>query len=120
MQIPNEISAEILSQAQNIDWVCIDLEHSSISYEKCESLIRAIDSGGSIPFVRLTSNNPDQIKRVLDSGARGIIVPMVNTKMSKKLSMQCTTLRNKGAGLARAQEWGINLKNISKTKRIIC
>jgi 2-dehydro-3-deoxyglucarate aldolase len=120
VQIPNEISAEILSKAQNIDWVCIDLEHSSISYEKCESLIRAIDSGGSIPFVRLTSINPDQIKRVLDSGARGIIVPMVNTLEDVKKAfnaMHYPPEGTRGVGLARAQEWGNKFEKYIKNEK---
>ena len=60
------------------DWIVIDLEHSMISLEVAGELIRVIDLAGVPPLVRLTSNHPDQIKRVMDAGAHGIIVPMVN------------------------------------------
>ena len=76
--IPNPAIAEILVAA-GYDWLVVDLEHSIISIEQAGELIRTIDLGGSAPLVRITSNNPDQIKRVMDAGAHGIIVPMVNS-----------------------------------------
>ena len=66
--------------AADFEWVCIDLEHNPITLRETEDMIRIIDLKGKTPLVRLTSNNSDQIKRVMDSGAHGIIVPMVNCK----------------------------------------
>ena len=70
--------AEIMSKA-GYEWLVVDLEHSVITIREAEDLIRIIDLAGVIPLVRLTSNNNDQIKRVMDAGAKGIIVPMVNS-----------------------------------------
>src|SRR3990167_8565198 len=70
--------AEIMAHA-GFDWLVVDLEHSTISIERAGELIRVIDLCGIAPLVRLTSNHPDQIKRVMDAGAHGIIVPMVNS-----------------------------------------
>src|SRR5438067_833823 len=70
--------AEILAKA-GFEWLVIDLEHSVIGIETAGELIRIIDLCGVDPLVRLTSNDADQIKRVLDAGAHGIVVPMVNT-----------------------------------------
>jgi len=109
LQIPSETCAEILSSSEAFDWVCIDLEHSPISIETCESLIRAIEGSGSIPIVRLTSNNSDLIKRVMDSGALGIIVPMVcdyNSVLKAVNEMHFPPKGKRGVGLARAQGWG--------------
>ena len=71
--------AEIMCKA-GFDWLAVDLEHSAITISEAEDLIRVIELSGSTPLVRLTSNNVDQIKRVMDSGAHGIIVPMVKTE----------------------------------------
>ena len=116
VQIPSAISAEILSSSDLFEWVCIDLEHSSISIETCESLIRSIEGAGSIPIVRLTSNNSDLIKRVMDSGALGIIVPMVcdyNSILEASNAMHLPPRGTRSVGLARAQGWG---KNFQKYK----
>ena len=68
---------EIFSKA-GYEWIVVDLEHSSLSINQAAEMIRIIDLSGSVPFVRLTSNDSDQIKRVLDCGAKGIIVPNIN------------------------------------------
>ena len=74
--IPHPSIAEILASA-GYDWLVIDLEHTTISIAEAGELIRVIDLCGVAPLVRLTSNQPDQIKRVMDAGAHGIVVPMV-------------------------------------------
>ena len=71
--------AEIMVKA-GFDWITIDLEHSVITIREAEEMIRIIELGGSVPLVRLSANDPVQIKRVMDAGAHGVIVPMVNSK----------------------------------------
>jgi 2-keto-3-deoxy-L-rhamnonate aldolase RhmA len=100
--------AEILANA-GFDWLVIDLEHSTIGVEKAGELIRIIDLCGVSPFVRLTSNDPDQIKRLMDAGAHGIIVPMVNRYEDAMLAVASTRYQPKGTrgvGLGRAQGYG--------------
>ena len=60
--------AEIFARA-GFDWLVVDLEHSTITIEAAAELIRVIDLCGVSPLVRLTSNHPDQIKRIMDAGA---------------------------------------------------
>ena len=113
VQIPNPASAEILSSSESFDWVCVDMEHSSISLETCEDLIRAIEVAGSLPIVRISSNNEDNIKRAMDSGAKGIIIPMVNHLDSLKSAHDAVHYPprgKRGVGLARAQNWGSNFE----------
>ena len=69
--------AEIMSGAK-YDWLVVDLEHSVIEINGAGNLIRVIELSGVSPLVRITSNDANQIKRVMDAGAHGIIVPMVN------------------------------------------
>ena len=62
--------AEIMALA-GFDWLVVDLEHSVISIETAADLIRVVDSCGVVPLIRLTSNDPNQIKRVMAAGAHG-------------------------------------------------
>lgn len=105
--------AEILSHA-GFDWLVVDLEHSTISIEQAGELIRTIDLCGVTPLVRLTSNHPDQIKRVMDAGAHGVVVPMVNSAADASRAVAATRYAprgNRGVGLARAQRFGVGFKD---------
>jgi 2-keto-3-deoxy-L-rhamnonate aldolase RhmA len=100
--------AEIMSNA-GFDWLVVDLEHTTISIDQAGELIRTIDLAGCAPLVRLTSNNSDQIKRVMDAGAHGIVVPMVNSVDDIKNAIASTRYGpdgTRGVGLARAQGYG--------------
>lgn len=104
--------AEIMAKS-GFDWLAVDLEHSVITIREAEELIRVIDLTGVIPLVRLTSNNSDQIKRVMDAGAHGVIVPMVNSAEDAKLvvdAVKYPPVGKRGFGLARAQEYGVGFK----------
>ena len=103
---------EIMANA-GFDWLVIDLEHSTISLEMAGELIRIIDLAGVTPLVRLTSNNPDQIKRVMDAGAHGIIIPSVNNKKDAENAVAATHYEprgNRGVGLGRAQGYGTKFR----------
>ena len=100
--------AEIMCNA-GFDWLVVDLEHTTISIDQAGELIRTIDLAGCAPLVRLTSNNSDQIKRVMDAGAHGIVVPMVNSVEDVKNAIASTRYApdgTRGVGLARAQGYG--------------
>jgi len=106
----NQDVAEIMAKA-NFDWLVVDLEHSSISIDMAANLIRVIELSGVTPLVRLTSNDSNQIKRVMDAGAYGIIVPMVNSAIEAELAVAATRYGPRGirgVGLARAQGYGAN------------
>ena len=100
--------AEIMAMA-GFDWLAVDMEHSVITIREAEELIRVIDLAGVVPLVRLTSNNSDQIKRVMDAGAHGIIVPMVNSArdaINAVEAIKYPPMGKRGIGLARAQGYG--------------
>lgn len=104
--------AEIMAGA-GFDWLVVDLEHSVIPIDTAGDLIRVIDLCGSAPLVRLTSNNPDQIKRVMDAGAHGVVVPMVNSAHDAARAVAAVRYApegNRGVGLARAQGYGVRFK----------
>ena len=100
--------AEILASA-GYDWVVIETEHTAIDVSEVLRLIIAIEGRGSIPLVRLAWNDPIQCKAVLDSGAAGVIVPMVNSRADAEAAVQAAKyppLGRRGVGLARAQAYG--------------
>ena len=100
--------AEIMSRA-GFDWLAVDMEHSVITIREAEELIRVIALSGVCPLVRLSANEPIQIKRVMDAGAHGVIVPMVNSASDAKQAVEAVRYPpegKRGVGLARAQGYG--------------
>src|SRR5271169_1997512 len=100
--------AEIMARA-GFDWLVVDLEHSVITIREAEELIRIIDLCGVVPLVRLSANDAVQIKRVMDAGAHGVIVPMVNTPSDAEQAVRAVRYPpsgTRGVGLARAQGYG--------------
>lgn len=99
------------------DWLVIDMEHTSIGVQQCIDLIRIIEISNTTPLVRVGENNPLLIKRALDAGAHGIIVPMVNTVEDVHNAINATYYSprgERGVGLARAQKYGIGFKEYKK------
>lgn len=104
--------AEIMADA-GFEWLVVDMEHSVITIREAEELIRIIDLKGITPLVRLTANDPNQIKRVMDAGAHGVIVPMVNTREQAEAAVRAVKYPptgNRGVGLARAQKYGFGFE----------
>ncbi len=60
-------------------WLTVDMEHSPIDWSQAGALFGAIADAGCVPLARVPRGDHDLIKRVLDAGAFGIVVPMVNT-----------------------------------------
>ena len=108
LTIYSEAIAEILSRA-GYDWITIDLEHTAISLTQAEKLIRVIDLCGVKPIVRVSSNNSAEIKKILDFGAKGIIIPMINNVEDVKKAISACFYPpsgSRGMGLYRAQGYG--------------
>lgn len=108
MQIPHPSIAEILGKA-GYDWVAIDLEHGAISSGKLPDLCRAIELGNTLPIVRLAQGTLINCKTALDSGAGGIIIPMIE---NAKQLIDCIQWSSwpprgiRGVGFSRANLFG--------------
>jgi 4-hydroxy-2-oxoheptanedioate aldolase len=79
LSIPDAFAAETMAQI-GFDWLCIDMQHGVIDYPDAVAMLRAIGTTDSIPFVRVPWNEQGIIGKVLDAGAYGVIVPMVNSR----------------------------------------
>lgn len=108
MSMGHESIAEILAMA-GYDWVVVETEHTAIDNSEVLRLLMAIEGRGAIPLVRLAWNDPIQAKAVMDSGAAGVLVPMVNSKADAERavgSIKFPPMGYRGVGLARAQGYG--------------
>jgi 4-hydroxy-2-oxoheptanedioate aldolase len=79
LTIPSSFSAEIFAHA-GFDWICVDMQHGVIGYSDAVHLLQAVSTGAATPVVRVPWNEPGIIMKVLDAGAMGVIVPMVNSR----------------------------------------
>ena len=87
LTIPSFQIVEIMSSA-GFEWLTIDLEHSHIGIENTVNLIAHIQANSMSALVRVSKNEEVIIKRVLDAGADGIIVPMVNNKKDAEMAVK--------------------------------
>jgi 4-hydroxy-2-oxoheptanedioate aldolase len=78
LSIPSVVSAEINGRA-GFDYVCVDMQHGAIDYSDVPGMIQALLLGSASPIVRVPWNEAGIIGKVLDAGAHGVIIPMVNT-----------------------------------------
>ena len=78
LTIPSTVSAETVGRS-SFDYVCVDNQHGVNDYQITVSMMQAILLGGGTPIVRVPWNEPGIIGKMLDAGAEGVIVPMVNS-----------------------------------------
>jgi 4-hydroxy-2-oxoheptanedioate aldolase len=74
------ITAARFLARSGFDWLTVDIEHSLVGIETAVHMWGAIADAGCVPLARVPSNRHDHIKRVLDNGGHGVVVPMVNTR----------------------------------------
>jgi 4-hydroxy-2-oxoheptanedioate aldolase len=70
------VAARFLARA-GFKWLTVDLEHSLVDWETATHMFASIADAGCIALARVPANRHDHIKRVLDNGAHGVVVPMV-------------------------------------------
>lgn len=110
MQIPDASIAEIMGKA-GYDWIVVDLEHGPFSISQLPNIFRAIELGGTLPFARVAENKAKDIKRALDSGAKGIIIPSITSDKELRDSINWAYYPPKGirgVGYSRANLFGKN------------
>ncbi|MGH9105690.1 MAG: HpcH/HpaI aldolase family protein [Acidimicrobiales bacterium] len=61
------------------DYVCMDMQHGGTSEGQLLPMLQAVGVGGSTPVVRVADTNQATIMKVLDSGAMGVVVPLVES-----------------------------------------
>ena len=69
------------------DWLTLDIEHSAFDWNQATTIFSAVADAGCIPLARVPEGTHHYIKRVLDAGAWGIVVPMVDTVEQAKIAI---------------------------------
>ncbi len=109
--------SEILA-SKGFDWILVDMEHGQIDLETAGDLFAAIKRGGPSALARVPGNDQATIKRVLDAGAMGIMVPLVNSKEEAERAVKnCLypPLGVRGLGPGRASLYGIEMLEYAKS-----
>jgi 4-hydroxy-2-oxoheptanedioate aldolase len=76
--LPGSLAAELMGGA-GFDWVIVDAQHGGLVVGDLVPMIQALQLGGTPAVVRVPWTDQPTIMRVLDFGAAGVIVPMVNS-----------------------------------------
>src|SRR5205823_10354907 len=72
-------AARFMARA-GFQWLTVDIEHSLVDWETATHMFASIADAGCTALARVPANRHDHIKRVLDNGAHGVVVPMVNSR----------------------------------------
>ena len=111
LQMPLPEVAEAFVQA-GYDWLFVDLEHSPMDARNALDVLAAVDS--RIPcVVRVPWNDEANIKKVLDIGATGVIVPLVNNAEDARLAVgRCKypPVGFRSVGITRAQRFDLDFE----------
>jgi len=108
MMIGHPTIAELMA-GEGFDWICVDMEHTSIDLHTLHEIVLAVKGTNVDLLVRLGSLDAVLAKRVLDSGAQGIIVPNINTAAQAKEAVAMAKFPpagHRGASLCRATDFG--------------
>jgi len=108
--------AEIMANT-GFDWLVIDMEHSVIELRDVQEMVQAIDSANLPSLIRLPSNDANLIKRVMDAGAHGVMVPSVNSAVEAEQAVAAVYYPprgSRGVGLARAHGYGAEFSHYKK------
>jgi 2-keto-3-deoxy-L-rhamnonate aldolase RhmA len=100
--------SEIMALA-GFDWICVDLEHTDTDWNTFTNIIKSVKSHDVIPFARVSENDTLAIRKPLDLGAMGVIVPLINNAEEAKRAVAAAKYPPEGIrgfAFCQANEWG--------------
>lgn len=108
----NSLAATEIAAGMGFDWVLLDMEHSPYDLESVEQHLLAARHGGTAEFVvRLPTNDPVLVKRLLDAGVRSLMFPFVQTLAEAQLAVAATRFPPAGirgfSGVSRSSRFGL-------------
>ncbi|WP_440992196.1 HpcH/HpaI aldolase family protein [Haloarchaeobius baliensis] len=97
VSIPHGEVAELTAR-HDYDFVCVDMEHAPTDVSDLGDLVRAIDAapGDTVPLVRVPGNDEVVIKRALDAGVGGLMVPRIDTVADAEAVVAASTYPPEG------------------------
>lgn len=117
----DQIMAEATASA-GFDWVCIDTQHGWMSPAEVPHLIQAVALAGASPIVRVAANDAALIGRALDSGAHGVMVPMVGSPAQARAAVAACRHQPDGVRSAGAFRRATSIANTPRDadSEIVC
>jgi len=103
--------AEILSRV-GLDWLWFDTEHTAMTLENVATMLAATNGSRISSIIRVPWNDKTMIKQALDLGPDGLIIPEIRTRAEAEAAiraMKYPPLGERGAGLGRAQAYGMRM-----------
>jgi len=116
IQIGHPAVAEMFAEA-GFDWIAVDCEHSDMSLADFSNIARGMNGTKAVPFARVRENDTLAIRQILDAGAGGVIVPLVNTAEEAQKAVAAAKYPPEGIrGFAycRANNWGTGFDEYAK------
>lgn len=92
LTLSSPVVAQLMASC-GFDWLTVELEHTPTSLEAAGEMFAIIAASGGVPLVRIPWNTGENIKRVLDIGAWGIVVPMVNSRAEAEAVVKAARYR---------------------------
>ena len=114
LTLPDVTAAQLMSRT-GFEWLTVELEHTPISSETAAAMFAIIAANGCVPLVRIPMNTTENIKRVLDTGAWGIVVPMVNSRAEAEAVVRAARYRPIGERSIGGQLHGANFGTDAST-----
>jgi 4-hydroxy-2-oxoheptanedioate aldolase len=108
LSIGNSYSAEIVGMS-GVDCVTVDLQHAMTDIQSMIGMLQAISATPAMPFVRVPSDEPSIVMKVLDAGSYGVICPLVNTAAQARAFVEASSyppLGGRSFGPARGLLYG--------------
>lgn len=103
------VAARFLARS-GFDYLTVDVEHSLVDIATTTHMMGAIADAGGVALARVPSNRHDHIKRILDNGGHGVVVPMVNTRAEADEAVRACLYAPRGnrsvGGSVHALNWG--------------
>jgi len=113
-------SSNVVDILRNLpfDWFVLDMEHSPITVETVATMIQVLNGSKITPLVRVGQIDQALFKNVLDAGAHGLVVPMVNTAEEAERAVSYCKYPPKGvrgAAAVKASDYGLGMANYIRT-----
>ena len=99
-----------IATTMGLDWVTVDMEHGHLDWREVMEHVRAVRGTETAVFVRVPELSQSHIKRALDIGALGVLLPLIRTRAELELGMRhgrYPTGGGRGVGGERAVKWGM-------------
>ena len=113
LALPSPEAAEFVGELP-LDWLVVDTEHNPIDITTLSRMFMGMRTSGVAPMVRIPWNSPENVKRVLDAGAWGIVFPMVNTREEAERAVQAARYYPQGNRSVGGGRHGISFGTTAK------